>query len=190
MMTTQTREVHTDDEFADALRYTPIGSILVDDDRDVYQYLGNGMGRVLYASSATLKISWTIDLCPTVTYPVTIQPMGSVEPTSVLDYLTKVWEEATVPQGTYIPAGTVIIYRNDYDRPDYQVWTVRTDRDLGPFLNLRIVSSPPKVGFYMQEKGHAYYWDGSTWLYSKGGDRCGWQNYEHSNYIGDVKEDK
>ena len=108
------------------------------------------------------------------------------EPTSVLDYLTKVWEKATVPQGTYIPAGTVVIHRASNSH-DYRVWEMLCDLTEHSFVNLRIVSSPPKVGFYMQNKGRAYYWDGSTWFYGKGGDCCGWQNYEHSNYIGDAE---
>lgn len=190
MMTTQAREVHTDDEFSDALRDTPIGSILVDDDRDVYQYLGDGMGRVLYASSATLRIGWSIDLCSTVCYPVTIQPMGSVEPASVLDYLTRIWEDASVPEDDFIPAGAVAIHKNDDPNPDYTVWSVLTDLPCS-HANIRIVSGPPhKVGFYLQAGGYAYYWDGSVWSVRKGGIHCNRQDYEFSQYIGDVKEDK
>ena len=115
--------------------------------------------------------------------------MGSVAPASVLDYLTKVWAKATVPQGTYIPAGTVVIHRAGNSH-DYRVWEMLGDLTEHSFVNLRIVSSPPKVGFYLTTDGYAYYWDGSTWLYSKGGGRCGWQDYGFSNYIGDFKEDK
>ena len=108
---------------------------------------------------------------------------------SVLDYLTKVWEEAAEPEDNCIPAGSVAIHSNDPDRPDYNVWTVLADTKC-TFASIRIVSSPPKVGFYLTTDGYAYYWDGSTWLYSKGGGRCGWQDYGFSNYIGDAKEDK
>ena len=110
---------------------------------------------------------------------------------SVLDYLTKVWEEAAEPEDNCIPAGSVVILSNDPDRPDYTVWTVPTDAKRPLHASIRIVSSPPhKVGFYMQEKGHAYYWDGSVWRHRKGGPRSTWQDYEFSAYIGDVKEEK
>lgn len=192
-MMTETYVAETYGDCVYALNYTPIGSVLVDEDRDVFQYLGDGKGRVLYSSM--LAIGSSINVAQTVSYPVTIQPMGSVKPSkddkeSVLDYLTKVWEEASEPEGGFIPAGTVVINLIDPVRPDYHVWTVLTDIDRSVFANIRIVSSPPKVGFYQTNNGYAYYWDGSTWLYSKGGDRCGWQDYEFSQYIGDVKEDK
>ena len=109
---------------------------------------------------------------------------------AVLNYLTKVWENASEPEDGYIPAGSVVIHRIDPIRPDYHVWTLLTDTQWSSLTRIRIVSSPPKVGFYMQNKGRAYYWDGSTWFYGKGGDRCGWQDYGFSAYIGDVKEDK
>ena len=111
------------------------------------------------------------------------------EPTSVLDYLTKVWEEATVPQGNYIPAGSVVIHRAGNSH-DYRVWEMLGDLTENSLVNLRIVSEPrPKVGFYMQDKGHAYYWDGSVWRLGKGGSRSSWQAYEFSTYIGDAGGD-
>ena len=114
--------------------------------------------------------------------------MGSVAPASVLDYLTKVWENASEPQNGLIPGGAVVIHRASNSH-DYRVWEMLGDLTEHSFVNLRIVSSPPKVGFYMQEKGHAYYWDGSVWRHRKGGPRS-WQDYEFSAYIGDAKEDK
>ena len=109
---------------------------------------------------------------------------------SVLDYLTKVWENASEPEDHCVPGGSVVIARNGSAQPDYHVWTTLADEKWISLGGIRIVSSPPKVGFYMQDKGDAFYWDGSTWFYGKGGDRCGWQGYGFSAYIGDVKEDK
>lgn len=182
-------------EFETALRDAPVGSIVIDDDGDVFQFTGTECGFVL-RSDALKEGSYEV-LADVVLYPVMLIEMGSVEPiaddkepTSVLDYLTKVWEEASEPEGCYIPAGSVVIHRASNSH-DYRVWEMLGGLTEHSFVNLRIVSGPPpKVGFYMQEKGYAYYWDGSTWFYSKGGERCGWQDYGFSNYIGDFKEDK
>ena len=112
------------------------------------------------------------------------------EPTSVLDYLTKVWDEASEPQNGLIPGGAVVIHRAGNSH-DYRVWEMLSDLTENSLVNLRIVSSPPpKVGFYMLDGGYAFYWDGSYWRYSKGGPRCDGQDYGFSEYIGDVKEDK
>lgn len=110
------------------------------------------------------------------------------KPESVLDYLIKVWEGASEPQGECIPAGSVVIHRRIPNRHDYDVWTMRNDyTDWASFENIRIVSYPSKVGFYMQESGLAYYWDGSDWCFGKGGARCDYQDYGFSAYIGDVE---
>ena len=69
------------------------------------------------------------------------------EPTSVLDYLTKVWENASEPPDNCIPAGSVVIARNGSAQPDYHVWTTFTDEKWISLEGIRIVSSPPKVGF-------------------------------------------
>ena len=187
------------DEFETALRDAPVGSIVIDDDGDVFQFTGTECGFVLRSYSLTLKEGSYGSLADVVAYPVMLIEMGSCTRNggrmmntqsreAVLNYLTKVWEEATVPQGTYIPAGTVVIHRRDDRRPDYHVRTVLADLVQSSFANIRIVSSPPpKVGFYMQEQGHAYYWDGSVWRYSKGGPRSAWQGYGFSNYIGGVR---
>lgn len=185
-------------EFEIALQEAPAGSVVIDAAGEVFRYTGGKCGFDLGGfdlGKIKLRDAAFNVLSDVVSYPVMLIELGSdgmidKEPESVLDYLTKVWEEAAEPQDGFIPAGSVVVYRNDYDRPDYQVWTARTDRDVGPFLNLRIVSSPPKVGFYMQHDGYAYYWDGSVWRLGKGGPRGAFQDYVFSTYIGDVKEEK
>ena len=184
-------------EFETVLRDAPAGSIVIDDDGDVFQFLGTECGFVLRIDALTLKEGPYEVLADAVSYPVMLIEMGSAEPiandkepTSVLDYLTKVWEEASEPEDCYIPAGSVVIHRTDTNRPSYHVRTFLTDVNWHYLTPVRIVSSPPKVGFYMQEKGHAYYWDGSVWHHRKGGPRSTWQDYGFSAYIGDVKEDK
>ena len=107
---------------------------------------------------------------------------------SVLDYLTKAWENAAEPEDNFVPGGSVVIARNGSTQPDYHVWTTFADAKWFSVEGIRIVSSPPKVGFYMQDNGHACYWDGSGWRHRKGGPRSTWQGYEHSNYIGDVRK--
>lgn len=110
---------------------------------------------------------------------------------SVLDYLDRVWEEASEPENGAIPTGSVVIMRNVPDRRDYDVWTMQIDDTASSYFgNIRIVSSPPKVGFYLQAGGYAHYWDGSVWSVRKGGFPCERQNYDFSKYIGDVEEDE
>ena len=122
------------EEFETALRDAPVGSIVIDDDGDVFRYTGDECGFLL-PSSPSEAIAYRV-LADYVSYPVMLIEMGSVD-------------------------------------------------------GIRIVSSPPpKVGFYMQDKGFAFYWDGSVWRYSKGGMSCDGQDYGFSSYIGDVKEDK
>lgn len=125
--------------------------------------------------------------------------VGSVEkliedhkkPASVLDYLTRVWDEATEPPAGRIPAGSVVIHRLDSTRPDYRVLILLTDVTEGSSLSrIRIVSMPHEVGFYLQDKGYAYYWDGSVWRFRKGGPRSTCQDYGFSKYIGDFEEDE
>lgn len=183
-------------EFETVLRDAPAGSIVIDDDGDVFQFTGTECGFVLRVDSQTLKEGSYEVLPDVVSYPVMLIEMGSVEPiaddkepTSVLDYLTKVWEEASEPEDNCIHAGSVVIHRAS-DSQDYRVWEMLGDLTEHSFVNLRIVSSPPKVGFYMQDAGYAYYWDGSAWYIRKGGIPCGRQDYGFSMYIGDVKEDK
>ena len=184
------------EEFETALRDAPVGSIVIDDDGDVFRYTGHECGFLL-PSSPSEAIAYRV-LADYVSYPVMLIKMGSAEPiaedkepTSVLSYLTKVWDEASEPPDNCIPAGSVVIRRNDDTRPDYTVWTVVTDLPVSPTVSIRIVSSPPpKVGFYVQHGGFAYYWDGSVWRLGKGCRRSPYQDYGFSEYIGDVKEDK
>lgn len=183
------------EEFETALRNAPVGSIVIDDDGDVFQFTGTECGFVL-RSDALKEGSYEV-LADVVSYPVMLIEMGSVEPiaddkepTSVLDYLTKVWEEAAEPEDNCIPGGSVVIARNGSAQPDYHVWTTFADVNWSSLDGIRIVSSPPKVGFYLQGNGYAFYWDGSAWSARKVGIHCNRQEYGFSNYIGDVKEDK
>ena len=184
-------------EFEIALQEAPAGSVVIDAAGEVFRYTGGKCGFALGGFDlGTIKLrdaAFNV-LSDVVSYPVMLIELGSEgmidkEPEIVLNYLTKVWEEASEPEDGYIPAGSVVIHRAGNSH-DYRVWEMLGDLTEHSFMNLRIVSSPPpKVGFYMQGNGYAFYWDGSAWSARKVGIHCNRQEYGFSNYIGDVKED-